>query len=542
MWPPSRRIQTVLVVVSAAVALASPRTGGAMTGKRVEMTCPYDGTKFTAVVAMSGTPFATGLDFRLAGPIASPPPLASCPTNGFVFVKESYSEEELERLRPLVLSPEYQALKDETPYYRAAWILDRSGAPRFNFAWTLLMATWESYEAPERYARYASEVIARLPEAIGSTKGEQKQRLQIVLGELLRRISRFDEAVRYLSQLSGEIDRLSNEGLIVAYEIELAANHDHGPHFVHEAIKNGEADPVAWRARHSPLLASGRLLTLERLFRFERGRKFVWSSTRRELIAESGDRLIAFDVVADRSTVLEPSLRKPYLVLPDGRTVNIGIDALPSYADLILAFDEQSALAMVDGQLVGYDLRGNELRQLPTPAFSRGSRRSWLKTADPTGPRVALLHDDSMIVWDYAQGTIVTELHPEGWTESMTSVGAAFGADGSRLFVAADNFRRQDCEVTTWDLRAGHPLGSRRIPAGTGARLAVSRDQRYAALACGETVTIWDYDLGEQVETMTLRGRMLPRAIAFSPDGRNLAIHIDGWRYDGALAVYSLAH
>ena len=77
---------------------------------------------------MSGTAFGTALDLMQVGPIQSPWPLAVCPTNGFVFFKDKFDTKELERLRPIILSPEYQALKGEAAYYRAAWIAAHTGA------------------------------------------------------------------------------------------------------------------------------------------------------------------------------------------------------------------------------------------------------------------------------------------------------------------------------------------------------------------------------------------------------------------------------
>jgi hypothetical protein len=88
----------------------------AMTRQTIEMTCPYDGTKFSFNEQASGSTFDKGLDFMPMGAIEIPWPLAVCPTNGFVFIKRQYEPDELERLRPIVFSAEFQALKDETPY------------------------------------------------------------------------------------------------------------------------------------------------------------------------------------------------------------------------------------------------------------------------------------------------------------------------------------------------------------------------------------------------------------------------------------------
>jgi hypothetical protein len=130
-----------IVAIVVLITFHGVQQAPAMMVDEVEMTCPYDGNRFTATLQISGTAFDRGLDFRLLGAIQSPSPLAVCPTNGFVFFKEQYSEEELERLRPLILSDEYRALKSETPYYRAAWMLERTGASPVQVSFTLLHAT-----------------------------------------------------------------------------------------------------------------------------------------------------------------------------------------------------------------------------------------------------------------------------------------------------------------------------------------------------------------------------------------------------------------
>ena len=246
----------------AASLLAPESPARAMTLQTVEMTCPYDGTSFQFIAQGSGTSAGQSLDFMLLGPIDSPWPIAVCPTNGFVFIKQKYEPEELERLRPIVLSPEYQALKDETPYYRAAWIMERSGEARADVSFYLLQATWEAgweamaerYKAQvkatppgarephpdipalfaagtlsERYRRYATELLARLPADISAASPRSGQ-FKMVQGELLRRLGRFDEADAYFKALEADYGAGSGETNYVAFQRELVARRDLGIH------------------------------------------------------------------------------------------------------------------------------------------------------------------------------------------------------------------------------------------------------------------------------------------------------------------------
>lgn len=112
-----------LATVALLTACGAPAAIG-RTSFESEKTCPYDGTKFRFIGQGSGTSFGQQLDLKPVGAIESPWPIAVCPTNGFVFFKDEFNSAELERLKPLILSAEYQATKEETPYYRAYWIVN----------------------------------------------------------------------------------------------------------------------------------------------------------------------------------------------------------------------------------------------------------------------------------------------------------------------------------------------------------------------------------------------------------------------------------
>jgi len=208
----------------------------AMTRNAVEMVCPYDGVKFTFNDQMSGTSFDKRLDWMPVGAIESPWPLAACPTNGFVFLKEKYDADELERLRPLILSAEYQGLKGETPYYRAAWIKERTGAPHPEVSRWLLQATWQA--TGEQYSRYATELVARLSVDIADKTESAEQHIgyRLLTGEILRRLGRFEEADGQFVALTKDLEPASNEAKIVAFQRRLIADKDIRAHLISEAL------------------------------------------------------------------------------------------------------------------------------------------------------------------------------------------------------------------------------------------------------------------------------------------------------------------
>jgi hypothetical protein len=219
------------VVFAAALLAAVPAQ--ALTADQIEVACPYDGTKFTAVVVMSMSQFGVNLDLKPHGALLAPIPLADCPTDGFVFHAGSPpSAEELEKARPFVFSPEYQAIREETPYFRYAFIAEKVGAPHAAVTYTLIMATWEAEEDPERYARYAAKVLARIDEDISATADEERETWLMLKGELLRRTSDFDAARTHFEAVLAELAPDAALRPIVEYQLKLIEEQDAVPHEV----------------------------------------------------------------------------------------------------------------------------------------------------------------------------------------------------------------------------------------------------------------------------------------------------------------------
>lgn len=269
----SRLFRHLMARSALAVGALSAISAHAMTRQVVEMTCPYDGVRFEFSAQASGTSFGQLLDRMQFGAIESPWPLATCPTNGFVFIKTKYEDDELERLRPLILSAEYQNIRNETPYYRAAWIMERSGAAHHDVSRFLLQATWEAGRADlaersrvdgapspteksgnyvrrmfaqgttgERYRRYATELLPRLAvdAADAARSMEERTVSRVLIGELLRRLGRFDEAGNHFVVLASDVAPASKEAALVAFQRQLIAAKDIGLHFMSEAFAQSQ--------------------------------------------------------------------------------------------------------------------------------------------------------------------------------------------------------------------------------------------------------------------------------------------------------------
>lgn len=234
------RFRHALTLVWIAV-FVMPTVAGAMTFSEVEVTCPLGGEIFSATLARSGTKFGTFLDFRPYGPIASPTPLAKCPSNGFVVYKQKFTDDELRRLESYVVSEEYQTLqKKHTNYYLAANLQSHlKETSKQQLARTLLQATWEA-ESREQYLRYANEALVAFKQALNEKYSRKNEWLtdHLIAGELERRLGQFAEAKKRFLMLS-EREKASNGTLhdMIQLQLQLIEAKDSEPNLIPVSVK-----------------------------------------------------------------------------------------------------------------------------------------------------------------------------------------------------------------------------------------------------------------------------------------------------------------
>ncbi|KRB05020.1 hypothetical protein [Lysobacter sp. Root690] len=188
-----RSTPTVLALLVAALL---PLSSVAMRLTAQSFVCPIDGQTFSTRLMSSGTSFGSYFDTQRFGAIASPAPLPVCPGNGFIVVdeKRSYSDAELVKLRAFVASDEYRGwVANDTPYYRLAKQMVWSGESPERIAGVLLQATWEA--GSQRYPRYAAEALEAMQQrAAGEAGSDRVYHTRMLIGELQRRLGRFDQA------------------------------------------------------------------------------------------------------------------------------------------------------------------------------------------------------------------------------------------------------------------------------------------------------------------------------------------------------------
>lgn len=538
-----------------------------------EKVCPYDGVKFRFVGQGSGTILGQQLDLKKVGAITSPWPIAVCPTNGFVFYKSKFEDAELEKLRPVVFSDDYQATKNETPYFRAFWLIDRSGGVHSEASEKLLSATWEAYG--EQYIRYASELVRRLPRDIATAEGAERRKYIALQGELLRRLERFDEAAAHLRQWQSELGATSTEGLIAAYELQLIAEQDADPHLVADAVQAGERDPAVWLSRRSPIPSND---TLKRTNAFEfpsfRARpRIEWSmdgtvltGTEAPFTEHSWERrdtnLVRFDLAASTRTIIKTPVGWSSIARSqDGNTIwaieqvdrqgswrFLQIDghsldvrhiapAVAWTSEYFQSHDQKSLLVHAKEGLAAFDVGGDGLRPLQSPSFSADPDRWSLIGADPAAPRIVVLHRKSIFVWNYEKGTFELEIRPETWTgPSDGGSGQAFYLADNRHMVVAINLRfGRTYEVAVWDLQNGQLISRREID-GEDCSLSASSNRRLFSVGCRKAVYLFQNgSIDRLAEVLRATDSSEIEEVAFSPDATKLAT-----RSMDALVVFSL--
>lgn len=188
---------------AAAVTVLLLAVGPAPAGTPVTetMTCPIGGGSFSFTSTASYSTFGERPDGKPYGSWTFPLALPECPDNGLVLYKD-YTPEEIAKLEPLVASDAYQALrKEDTPYYRAYWLMKSMGLGPERYLWALLQAGWEAEAKPDLRKRYLAE-LAEASAAVPARPGDLNWiGMEGRAINALRELGRFDEASARLAKL-----------------------------------------------------------------------------------------------------------------------------------------------------------------------------------------------------------------------------------------------------------------------------------------------------------------------------------------------------
>lgn len=163
--------------------------------------CPVGGKSFTYTTTASYSIWGYRPDGKPYGSWEFPLELPKCPGNGLV-IFEQFGKEETERLKTLVESAEYRAMKDsETSYFLAAWLMKGLGRPPVNIAWMTVQASWQADGRPELKKRYQNHYVDQIRALARTGDGTDWLLMQARAVNGLRELGRFDEAKALLASL-----------------------------------------------------------------------------------------------------------------------------------------------------------------------------------------------------------------------------------------------------------------------------------------------------------------------------------------------------
>jgi hypothetical protein len=232
----------------------------ALTIREVDKTCPLCKTEFKARLAGSGTQFGMRLDLKPLGAIAAPWPVAVCPKCHFVLLGDDLSDPELAKLKAFVKTKEYQTWGEaRSSHFLMGKLLSTLGRDDITLAHVYLKASWQE-EGEKKFLTEDLQLSLKHFEAFlkagppndkkNPDEGQEEdnaassyQTAQLLKGELLRRLTRFDEAKAHLQTLLKQKPFQGTFfGNIVAYEIRLCGKKDAEPHEVSDAQTDGNSE------------------------------------------------------------------------------------------------------------------------------------------------------------------------------------------------------------------------------------------------------------------------------------------------------------
>ncbi len=245
-----RLFLSLVVMLLCTTSVVNAHTSG-----MVEKSCPLCEKVFKCELDMSGTQFGMRLDLKPLGPTAAPWRIPVCPKCHFVLYDDQIRAEELAKCKEIIRSDAYKKQSGRASYYLLGLLFEGLKKNPLDIAHIFLKASWQE-ESDEKKLKDDLEHSLHhfelfLKEQTRTDAAQQKEdnayvTAQLMKGEILRRLSRFEEAKGYLSGLL--LIKPFQEGTllrdIVRFEISLCDKKDSKPHEVSEVKKERDSKPA----------------------------------------------------------------------------------------------------------------------------------------------------------------------------------------------------------------------------------------------------------------------------------------------------------
>lgn len=217
------------------IGLSLMHNAWAHTSSVQEFVCPIGGEKFRQRIDMSGTSFGIMTDTRPVGPIATPFAIPQCPSNRFVIFKKEFTPSELAKFERVVQSDAYQKIAQQSSSY-FAWghmlELAEENQDNIQMMWIFLKSSWQRHnnEALQKTLEYADKALAHS----SFQNDDEKVTVQLLRGEMLRKLKRFDEAKTWFQTLQNSPLVTDKPYLtqLLAFQLKLVEQQDHQSHHI----------------------------------------------------------------------------------------------------------------------------------------------------------------------------------------------------------------------------------------------------------------------------------------------------------------------
>lgn len=219
-----------LAIITGFALLAA---GGAPAGQLIEreIACPVCRHAYYATLDLSDSSYDMRLDLKPVGSITGPWRLPDCPKCGFVVYKLPLTGAELARCKIITASEVYRKNRPRSTYFRVGLLFERLGKTLPAVASTFLKASWQEEKDEAKLKEDLELSLKYFSACAQACVYEEQENSQLLMGELLRRLGRFEEARAHLEGLK-KIKGFQNNffGDVVKYELNLCSRKNSRPH------------------------------------------------------------------------------------------------------------------------------------------------------------------------------------------------------------------------------------------------------------------------------------------------------------------------